>query len=231
MTAFDPLDFPARSALRGRHTGFAVVQGGARRYHPEVGVFAAIDLEAPGALADLAALVAQHGDVAFLEATVPPIGPGLRIVSQDLGVQMVGADLRPGTVPDVAIRMLDQGDAGAMLALATLTEPGPFFARTHQLGTFLGIEQDGRLIAMAGERMQPDGFTEISGVCAHPDARGRGYARALIAAVAARIGARGEVPFLHAYATNEGAIALYRSLGFVLRREVQMTRLGPDAAR
>ncbi len=231
MTGFDPLDFPARSALLGRHARFAIVAGGARRYDPQVGVFAALDAPTPDALAGLAALVAAQGDVAFLEAEAPPAVPGLRVVSQALGVQMVGKDPRPGTLPEVCIRPLGEGDAEAMLALATLTEPGPFFARTHQLGTFLGIEQDGRLLAMAGERMKPDGFTEISGVCTHPDARGRGYARALISAVADAIRARGEVPFLHAYASNAGAIALYRSLGFVVRREVQVTRLGREETR
>lgn len=230
MVDFDPLDFPARSALHGRHAHFAIVAGGARRYDPELGVFAAIDAPTPEALSGLAALVAAQGDVAFLEAEAPPAVPGLRIVSQDVGVQMVGTNLRPGRAPDVPIRTLGEADAGEMLALATRTEPGPFFARTHQLGTFLGIKQDGRLVAMAGERMKPDGFTEISGVCTHPDARGRGYARALISAVAEAIRARGEMPFLHAYASNEGAIALYRSLGFVVRREVQMTRLGLDDA-
>lgn len=231
MPAFDPLDIPAWSALNGRHAPFALVQGGARRYHPELGVFAALGDRTPETVAALAALVAAHGDVAFLEAAPPPVGPGLRVVSQDLGVQMVGTQLRRGATPDTPFRALGDADAAAMLALATLTEPGPFFARTHQLGTFLGIEQDGRLLAMAGERMKPDGFTEISGVCTHPEARGRGHARALICAVADRIRARGEVPFLHAYASNDGAIALYRSLGFVVRREVQMTRLGPDDGR
>ena len=90
-----------------------------------------------------------------------------------------------------------------MLALATLTRPGPFFARTHQLGAFIGVKQDGRLVAMAGERMQPTGFTEVSGVCTHPDPRGRGYAGGLMRQVAARILARGETPFLHAYADND----------------------------
>jgi hypothetical protein len=78
---------------------------------------------------------------------------------------------------------------------------------------------------MAGERMKPDGFTEVSGVCTHPDHRGRGYAGALMRLVARRILDRGETPFLHAYASNTGAIALYETLGFTLRREVLMTRL------
>jgi len=78
---------------------------------------------------------------------------------------------------------------------------------------------------MAGERMKPDGYTEVSGVCTHPDHRGRGYARALMRHVAQRILDRGEQPFLHAYASNRGAIALYESLGFTVLREVLMTRL------
>src|SRR6185437_12341711 len=100
-------------------------------------------------------------------------------------------------------------DGPQMLKLAALTEPGPFFERTHQLGDFIGVKEDGRLIAMAGERMRPDAFTEISGVCTHPDFRGRGYAAALTMEVAARIRARGDTPFLHVYAANAAAIRLY----------------------
>ena len=122
-------------------------------------------------------------------------------------------------------RQLGDADAPEMLALATLTEPGPFFVKTHQLGRFVGIRQDGRLVAMAGERMQPDGFTEVSGVCTHPDHRGRGYAAALMGEVARGILARGDTPFLHAYASNQAAIALYERLGFQHRREILMTRL------
>jgi predicted GNAT family acetyltransferase len=87
------------------------------------------------------------------------------------------------------------------------------------------VKVDGRLAAMAGERMKPDGFTEVSGVCTHPDFRGRGYGGALMRHVAQRILDRGETPFLHAYASNRGAIAMYERLGFTLRREVLMTRL------
>ncbi|HVK42142.1 MAG TPA: GNAT family N-acetyltransferase, partial [Phenylobacterium sp.] len=116
-------------------------------------------------------------------------------------------------------------DAPQMLALATLTAPGPFFARTHQLGRFVGVKAGGQLVAMAGERMRPPGHTEVSGVCTHPDHRGRGYAAGLMLEVAARIRARGEIPFLHSYAHNTGAIALYQALGFDFRRELIMTTL------
>jgi predicted GNAT family acetyltransferase len=107
-----------------------------------------------------------------------------------------------------------------MLALATLTRPGPFRARTHTLGRFIGIRDSGRLIAMAGERLKLDGFVEISAVCTHPDYRGRGYGGALMKMVGKRILSEGDTPFLHTYADNTVAIALYRRLGFEVRAEV-----------
>ena len=112
-----------------------------------------------------------------------------------------------------------------MLALATLTQPGPFFARTHRLGGFIGVKQDGVLVAMAGERMKVEGFTEVSGVCTQPDHRGNGYAGGLMQLVAQAILARGETPFLHVYADNAGAIALYQTLGFRFRAALTMTVL------
>jgi predicted GNAT family acetyltransferase len=120
---------------------------------------------------------------------------------------------------------LGDADAPDMLALAQLTEPGPFLAHTHMMGTFHGVRVDGRLVAMAGERMRAPGFTELSGVCTHPDFRGRGFARQLSAVVAADIQARGETPFLHAWRDNHPAIALYASLGFRLRAEVDVAVL------
>src|SRR5204862_4922039 len=125
------------------------------------------------------------------------------------GVQMVAEEDRPPP-PDPRIERLGDDEAPAMLALATLTRPGPFAARTASLGEFWGIRDGGRLVAMAGERMRQRGFTEVSGVCTHPDARGRGLARTLSAFMTARIRARGETPYLHAYASNTAAIALYQ---------------------
>jgi predicted GNAT family acetyltransferase len=123
---------------------------------------------------------------------------------------------------DADIVELTDADAPEMLALATLTEPGPFLSRTHTMGTFRGIRIGGRLAAMAGERFRFPGYTEVSGVCTHPDFRGRRLARRLSAAVAARIEWRGERPFLHAWKTNQVAISLYQSLGFEIRAEVHI---------
>jgi predicted GNAT family acetyltransferase len=225
MRPVQALDRVVWSALTGRQSRFAVARGGARRYHPAYGVFAAAEEPSAANLAGLGALVAAHGDVALLEGDPPRDAPALAVVSQDPGVQMVSRRLASAPAPAFEMAPLADADAPEMLALATLTQPGPFFERTHQLGDFFGVKVDGRLVAMAGERMKPDGCTEVSGVCTHPDHRGRGYASALMRLVAGRILHRGETPFLHAYAANRRAIALYEALGFTVRREVLMTRL------
>lgn len=229
MSPPHPLDHAVWSALTGRQARVALAAGGARRFDPAFGVFAAMGEGPAGDLTGLAALVAAHGDAAMLEEAAPSAealaAAGLAIVSQDLGVQMTAERLTPGPAPDFEIVALGEADGPEMLALARLTEPGPFFARTHQLGDFFGVRAEGRLVAMAGERLKPEGHTEVSGVCAHPDHRGRGYAGALMRRVAGRILDRGETPFLHAYASNAGAIALYERFGFRRRRTVWMTRV------
>jgi len=110
------------------------------------------------------------------------------------------------------------------------TQAFPFFARTHALGRYIGIREDGRLAAMAGERMRYDGFTEISAVCVHPDFRGRGYAQALVRAMMRSIADRGDTPMLHVFDDNHGAIALYESLGFVGRAVFHVVPLDTAAA-
>jgi predicted GNAT family acetyltransferase len=140
-------------------------------------------------------------------------------------VQMVATRDLQGEANADEVVDLGEDDAPDMLALARLTEPGPFLARTHAMGGFVGIRRGGRLLAMAGERLRPPGYVEVSGVCTHPDARGQGLARRLSAVVAARIQAHGEQPFLHAWQTNAAAISLYESLGFRLRTRVQVAML------
>lgn len=225
MTSAHPLDRPVWSALTSRQAHLALGDARALRMAPEFGLFAAAADGSAQSLAALAALVPAQGAVATVGAAEPGPVPGAAAETHAIW-QMTAERLTEAPAPGFAIVPLGEADAARMLALATLTQPGPFFARTHQLGDFVGVKApDGALLAMAGERLKPIGFTEVSGVCTAPGQRGRGYAGALMRQVAGRILARGEVPFLHAYAHNTGAIALYESLGFTLRREVTMTVL------
>jgi predicted GNAT family acetyltransferase len=188
------------------------------------GVFAAAADQEPECQAALAALCPDDGAIALVESFEADAPPGLKIIDRGVCVQMLADAITPGEA-DVAFMPLGDADAMEMVALASLTRPGPFFERTHELGGFIGVRVDGRLAAMAGERMKLPGFTEVSGVCVHPDFRGAGYARALSRIVAERILARGETPFLHAFADNVAAITLYQTLGFRLRATVQLTVL------
>ncbi|MGW4928958.1 GNAT family N-acetyltransferase [Agromyces sp. NPDC004153] len=223
-----PLDRPIWSALTTRQAGFSAGDALARRFDPEVGPFAAIGEDDAAHLDALSALVDVHGPVVLLQRGDIPRPSGTRTTIDAPGVQLVLDRLAP-VAASVDLVPLGAADAPEMLALATLTKPGPFGSRTHELGGFLGVKVDGRLVAMAGERMKPEGFTEVSGVCTHPDHRGHGYAAMLSTAVTERVLARGEVPFLHAYASNSAAIALYERLGFRLRTDVGVVRLVSDS--
>lgn len=191
----------------------------AGRSRADIGPFAAAADHSAEALSALGALMSSGDDISLLEPAPPQPPAGVELEMSALGLQMTcgafGADGRA-----FAIEELGGNDAEDMLALATLTRPGPFRINTHTLGRFVGIRDGAWLVAMAGERLRIDGFIEISGVCTHPDYRGRGYGAALLRAVGARILADGATPFLHTYADNEGAITLYRSLGFETRCEV-----------
>jgi predicted GNAT family acetyltransferase len=224
MKSSHPLDRPVWSALTTRQALLALGGAKAWRFAPEYGPFAAALDDSPENLAALAALIPAEGSVAIVEIYEVAAAPGTEIVSIAICNQMIAERLTPGE-PTFEIVKLTEADAPEMLALATLTKPGPFSTRTHRLGDFIGVKLDGKLVAMAGERMKPTGFTELSGVCTLPDYRGRGYAGGLMRVVAARILVRGETPFLHVYASNTGAIGLYESLGFAFRRSLTMTVL------
>ncbi|HEU4626262.1 MAG TPA: GNAT family N-acetyltransferase [Steroidobacteraceae bacterium] len=220
-----PLDRPVWATLSTHHAPLSEGNALARRFVRDVNVFAATRDESPEAFAALADLV-RPGETIFLAQVASVVVPqGFVKVKEALGVQMVAPR---GTVFEATsdgILTLSDADAPEMLALATLTEPGPFLARTNTMGTFRGVRIDGRLAAMAGERMRLPGYTELSGVCTRPDFRGRGLARRLSAIVCANIVARGDQPFLHAWKNNHAAISLYAALGFEHRTDVNIVVL------
>ena len=219
-----PLDRPVWGSLTGSWSPRAMRVGEAVRLAPGYGHFAATPELTARSLATLAALEIDENGLHLVEPTPIETPPGLAVELQAGLVQMTAAEIE-GEGADLEVLPLGEADGPEMFALARLTRPGPFAARTHALGGFIGVRSDGALVAMAGERMRTGGFCEVSGVCTHPDHRGRGYAGALMRIVARRILERGETPFLHAMQTNPGAIALYEKLGFRLRRVMSLTVL------
>lgn len=230
------LDTAVWTALTTRHERFALGTGQARRFDPDVAPFAAARDDDPESLAALADLLKEgETDVYLMQRADIVLPATLTAPMTAPGVQMIRR--RPDAVRPVAVRSvaeaiirLSEADIPEMHALVELTRPGPFRTRTFELGEFWGIRIDGRLAAMAGERLKVPGFTEVSGVCSHPDFRGKGLAAALSDFVARRIEARGEIPFLHAFAGNAAAIRLYERLGFDLRCGVNVAVLEKPAA-
>lgn len=225
-----PLDRAVWNALTTRLSGFVTADSDARavRIDPEVGVFLSGADATPRTLTAMATLARLHPGAGMVEKSDGPMAAldltGVAVTRRIPLVQMVVGSLTPGG-PDFSFETLTEADAPEMLALATLTRPGPFRSATRRLGPFIGIKQDGQLVAMAGRRLRVEGFTELSGVCTHPDWRGRGYAAALSRAVAGEILAGGERVFLHAFAEHAATIAFYRSLGFEVRAAMTYTIL------
>ena len=213
-----PLDNVIWNALCTSHADRGRGNHLARRYHPEFARFAGMPELSDAGLRALAADMPHDEVVAMSEAHDFDPGPWFDVAERKNLVQMIGPATGDAQAPQ-RFRPLGADDVPRMTALVQATAPGPWFDRTSELGRFLGFEEDGRLVAMVGERMRVPGHTEISAVCCHPDWRGRGLAADLIRLVSQAIVARGEVPFLHVIAENDSAIALYEKLG--LRRRLQ----------
>ena len=211
-----PLDNPARAALLGPQAHLAERCGAVLRYAADISPFAGLpDEPGPDDWSDLAKLIGAGGVAATAGVpAVPP--PGWQVLMNVDAVQLTGELV--AAAPDVEAIPLGAADVPEMLDLVARTRPGPFLPRTIELGGYLGIRRDGALVAMAGERLRPPGWSEISAVCTDPAFRGTGLATRLTLAVAAAITARGDQPFLHAASDNVTALKLYASLGFRLRR-------------
>jgi GNAT superfamily N-acetyltransferase len=223
------LDNPIWHSLRTEHGKLAVGNGLARRYPAEIGPLSGTANQSPKAYEALRALAGHSGVVGlFLEE--PPVDrTNWTLMRGGLLSQMVFQDDKfpvPGPLPmHSELRPLTLTDIPAMVELAELTEPGPFRKRTCELGKFFGIFESVRLLSMAGQRMRVPGFIEVSAVCTHPEARGRGYARALMSTVMEDILNQGATPFLHVLADNNSAIRVYEGLGFVQRRNFHLAVL------
>jgi ribosomal protein S18 acetylase RimI-like enzyme len=219
-----PLDHAIWRALTSRNRNVAEGDHLALRYLAPIAPFAATIDVSTASFQSLLALLPPGDRIALftLEEIMPP--SSFSVIERDTVDQMALLKI-PAYVGSAPIVGLDARDVPDMLALVEATHPGPFGPRTVELGEYIGVRRQGMLVAMAGERMRLDGFTEISAVCVHPSCRGQGLAAELVSTLARSIASRAETPFLHVFNSNRAAIDLYRKLGFVLRRRMHLAVL------
>lgn len=216
------LDNPFWASLSTRHAALALGGPLARRYPPGISPIAGLPAAAPANLAALEALVEPGDDVGIAGPFAFELPSHWETLHRSRLIQMVRGDRTPMPEGPVPATTLGASDVDDMLALAERTKPGPFRPRTIELGAYLGVRENGRLVAMAGQRLWIGTAREISAVCTDPPAQRRGFASALVARLVNRILRAGEMPFLHVDVENPRAIALYRRLGFVPRVELQL---------
>jgi ribosomal protein S18 acetylase RimI-like enzyme len=223
-SAAHPLEQVIWKALSSRNRNLAQGDHLALRYLAPIAPFAAtIDVSSTSFRSLLALLPAGDQIALFTPEEITP--PSfLSVVERGAVDQMVLAKM-PAHHCSMPIVKLDARDVPDMLALVEVTHPGPFGPRTLELGEYIGVRRQGILVAMAGERMRLDGFTEVSAVCVDSSARGQGLAVELVSTLARSIASRGEIPFLHVFSSNRPASELYLKLGFVFRRPMHLALL------
>jgi ribosomal protein S18 acetylase RimI-like enzyme len=216
-----PLSNPVWNSLVGPHAHLVAGLGKVRRYRPEVAMFVAVEDPADPDMPDLHDLIGD-GVAGFVTEGTVALPGGIEIIRQADVLQMIVEDWKPVPVT-LEMTPLTETNEAEMVDLVDMTKPGPFAQKTRLMGTFRGLFDDGRLVAMSGERWHTEHFNEISAVCTHPDYRGRGYAKQFVSQGGNEIIARGKTPFLHSYANNATAIATYEKLGFRPARMMTFT--------
>jgi ribosomal protein S18 acetylase RimI-like enzyme len=220
------LDNPVHAALSGAHARFAQICGLALRYPADVAPFFALRSQPSREDWRGASGLVPPGNYAAIVHAGADVPETWKTLQEFEVVQMVGEHLHGVDAPEaIPLRAHDVPD---MLELARQTDPGPFLHRTIELGDYVGIRHDGQLVAMAGERLHFDGWTEISAVCTAPGHRGHGMASRLVGALVAAIQHRSERAFLHVLTTNTNAIRLYEGLGFSVRRRLTISVVTPE---
>jgi ribosomal protein S18 acetylase RimI-like enzyme len=225
------LDDPILNALLTDHSLLAIAQGNTRRYPAPIGPLAGAPDQSKASYDALRELAGPGGMVVLFLHDPPLLPANWSLFRGGILTQMIcrtpSLDIAGALDPLVNVRRLKSNDVPAMMELAKLTEPGPFRERTFELGNFYGIFMDDRLLAMAGQRTRVPGYVEVSAVCTHPEARGRGFAAVVMCEVIRDIAAESRVPFLHAFDDNP-AVRLYQKLGFTHRRSFHLAVIRND---
>jgi len=219
--AASPLDNPLWFALSGSQRRFSFGDDHVRRYELDVAPFAAFAGPISDCAQSLRQVIPSQVKTAFVTREPLTLPAEFEIENRAILEQWI-APKPEGLLVTTQPELLGPADVSQMMDLVTIAKPGPFLPRTHELGNYYGFRSEGRLVAMAGERMQIPGFTEVSAVATHPEFRGKGYSKSLLATLFRSIIDRGQAPFLQVLADNSAAISLYRHFGMSKRCELRM---------
>jgi ribosomal protein S18 acetylase RimI-like enzyme len=212
-----PLDNPILAALTSKHAKLAVKKNNVLMYRPGTFIMVGAPEISETTIKTLSELVPSEGFAGFMGFS-PDMDPYFHQQAAIPAYQMVSETV--SEYNKVEYVELGMSDAKEMMELVELTKPGsPFFPGMFQLGKYIGVKEDEKLVAMAGERVKLDGYTEIALVCTHPDYRRRGFAASLSGVLMKEIIDSGEKPFLHVMTHNAPAIKLYEKLGFKIRTQ------------
>ena len=186
-------------------------------FDEQVSPFAGFAEEHANGFAELYGLLPANRKILYATPSAITQPAGWQLQHEIKGLQFVyeGSDIK---TKFSNVLLLTETHVEEMIELVRLTRPGPFGKRTIDFGSFFGIFDNGKLVAMTGQRLHVENCTEISAVCTHPDHLGKGYASILLQHQLQIILQNGQQPFLHVRDDNARAITLYERLGFTVSR-------------
>jgi ribosomal protein S18 acetylase RimI-like enzyme len=219
---YQKLDNPVWYSLTEYHQKFALVFENIKFYHPEFAAFGGIinneNIDTP--ISEYTKL----SDNFLMVGDKPTIPNSLTLKSELIGLQMILHQRIKIPIKEEIVKLEEEYNA-ELLALVKLVYPHFFKQKTTKLGNYYGIFKDNQLVAMTGERMQMNDFTEISAVITHPNYTRKGLAAQLVVHTAHQIFNQHKIPFLHVAENNFGAIKLYENLGFETRTKMSFWNL------
>jgi GNAT superfamily N-acetyltransferase len=216
------LDNPCWNALNTGNNNLAEGNEQVKYFPAEVAPFVGLPEWNYNGFKHLYDVIPPERRIAFMSATEVKIPGEWDVVDYLVALQMVHTNPAPSLTASSQIVPLQDKDIDQMIALTRMTHPGPFFQRTIEFGNYEGIFNDDELVSMAGQRLHPGEYVEISAVCTHPDHTGKGYASQLIISQIHHIRSASAIPFLHVKDDNLPAIKLYKSLGFEVRNRMHI---------
>ena len=217
------LDNPAWYSLSETHKDFAVDYSNIKFYHPDYCMFGGWVERADTVSSHIDSYAALAGSF-FIIGERPALSPQLKIDREIICLQMI-ASVGTGTIIKDEITALGAAHAESLYELVSLVQPGYFKRKTALLGNYFGIFKDEELVAVTGERMKMNSFTEVSAVVTLPGHTGKGYAKQLLAHTVNNIFSQHKTPYLHVIEDNAPAIKLYRQFDFITRRKISFWQI------